>query len=64
MTTDGQGRYSFSGLYSGKENSIGVSKAGFEDPFGCSDGPEGPGANDQAVTIDGDTQLDVRLVRR
>ena len=64
VTTDRQGRYSFSGLYSGKENSIAVSKEGFEDPFGSSDGPEGPGANDQAVTIDGDTRLDVQLVRR
>lgn len=62
--TDKQGRYSFSGLYPGKENSIGVGKEGFEDPFGNSDGPEGPGPNDQAVTIDGDTRLDVQLVRR
>ena len=64
VRTDKQGRYSFSGLYPGRENSIGVSKEGFEDPFGSSDGPEGPGAHDQAVTIDGDTRLDVRLVRR
>jgi hypothetical protein len=64
VITDKQGRYSFSGLYSGKENSIGVSKEGFEDPFGSSDGPEGPGADSQAVTIDGDTRLDVQLVRR
>ena len=56
--TDKQGRYSFSGLYPGKENSIGVSKEGFEDPFASSD--EGY----QAVTIDGDTRLDVQLVRR
>lgn len=64
VRTDKQGRYSFSGLYPGKENSIGVSKEGFEDPFGSSDGPEGQGANDQAVTIDGDTRFDVQLVRR
>ena len=62
--TNKQGRYSFSGLYSGKENTIGVSKEGFEDPFGISDGPEGPGANNQAVTIDGDTRFDIELVRR
>jgi hypothetical protein len=64
VRTDKQGRYSFSGLYPGKENSIGVSKDSFEDPFGISDGPEGPGPNDRAVTIDGDTRLDVQLVRR
>jgi hypothetical protein len=64
VRTDKQGRYSFSGLYPGKKNSIGVSKEGFEDPFGSSDGPEGPGPNDQTVTIDGDTRLDVQLVRR
>ena len=64
VTTDKQGRYTFSGLYAGKENSIGVSKEGFEDPLGSSDGPEGPGTNNQAVTIDGDTRLDVQLVRR
>ena len=64
VRTDKQGRYSFSGLYPGRENSIGVSKDGFEDPFGISDGPEGPGSNNQAVTIDGDTRLDVQLVRR
>jgi hypothetical protein len=64
VRTDKQGRYTFSGLYPGKKNSIGVSKEGFEDPFGSSDGPEGPGPNDQAVTIDGDTRLDVQLVRR
>jgi hypothetical protein len=63
VRTDKQGRYSFTGLYAGKENSIGVSKDGFEDPFGISDGPEGPGPNDRTVTIDGDTRLDVQLVR-
>jgi len=63
-TTDKQGRYSFSGLYSGKGNTIGVSKEGFEDPFGISNGPEGPGANNQAVTIDGNTRFDIQLVRR
>jgi hypothetical protein len=64
VTTDKQGGYSFSGLYPGRENSIGVSKDGFEDAFGSSDGPEGPGSNHQAVTISGDTRLDVQLVRR
>ena len=64
VITDKQGRYTFSGLYSGKENSIAVSKEGFEDPLGSSDGPEGPGTNSQAVTIDGDMRLDIQLVRR
>lgn len=64
VRTDKQGRYSFAGLYSGKNNSIGVSTDGFEDPFGSSDGPEGPGPKDRAVTIDGDTRFDVQLVRR
>ena len=62
--TDKQGRFSFSGLYPGKENSIGVSTDGFNEPFGISDGPEGSGANDHAVTIDGDTRFDIQLVRR
>src|SRR6185436_11162625 len=31
-TTDTRGRYSFSGLYAGRKNSVGVSNDGFEDP--------------------------------
>jgi len=62
--TDRQGFYSVSGLYSGKGNTIGARKEGFEDPFEGQ--PEGPEVvpNDQAVTIDGNTRLDIQLVRR
>jgi hypothetical protein len=59
-TTDKKGFYSFSGLYSGKENSITPSKDGFEDPRTDPNGPEG---NGQAVTIDGSTRLDLHLIR-
>lgn len=60
-TTDTKGRYSFSGLYAGKRNSIGVFKDGFQDPRIDPDGPEG---NGQEVTINGDTRLGLTLVRQ
>jgi len=60
-STDKKGLYSFSGLYSGKKNSIGLSKEGFEDPRVDPNGHEG---NGQDVTINGDTRLDIQLVRR
>jgi len=60
-STDKRGLYSFSGLYSGRENNIGVNKDGFDDPRVDPNGPEG---NGQQVTINGDTRLDLRLVRR
>jgi len=60
-TTDRKGFYSFSGLYSGKANSITPIKEGFEDPRTDPNGPEG---NGQAVTINGDSRLDLHLIRR
>jgi hypothetical protein len=60
-STDKRGLYSFSGLYSGRENNIGVNKDGFDDPRVDPNGPEG---NGQEVTINGDTRLELRLVRR
>ena len=60
-TTDRRGFYSFSGLYAGKANSITPSKEGFEDPRTDPNGAEG---NGQAVTIDGNTRLDLHLIRR
>lgn len=60
-TTDKRGSYSFSGLYSGKENSVTPTKDGFEDPRTDPNGPEG---NGQAVTINGDSRLDLHLIRR
>ena len=60
-STDKRGVYSFSGLYSGRENNIGVNKDGFDDPRVDPNGPEG---NGQEVTINGDTWLELRLVRR
>lgn len=62
-TTDKRGFYSFSGLYLGTKNVIGVSKVGFEDPSGSSESPEATEGG-QAVTIDGDTRFDIQLVRR
>ena len=55
VRTDKQGRYSFSGLYAGRENSLLVSRDGIEDD---------PDAHEQPVTISGDTRLDLQLVRR
>jgi hypothetical protein len=60
-TTDTRGRYSFSGLYAGRKNSVGVSNDGFEDPRIDPRGPEG---NGEDVTINGNTRLDLQLVRR
>jgi hypothetical protein len=59
--TDRRGHYSFSGLYSGRKNSIGVSDERFDDPRTDPSGPEGNGQN---VTITGDTRLDLQLIRR
>jgi len=60
-TTDKTGFYRFSGLYAGKKNSVGVSDEAFGDPRTDPNGPEG---NGQDVTINGDTRLDLQLVRR
>ena len=59
--TDRNGSFSISGLYQGKSNTIGVFKEGFEDPRIDPNGPEG---NGQEVTIDGDTRLELTLVRQ
>jgi hypothetical protein len=69
-TTDTSGRYRVSGLYSGRNNSISVSKEGFEDPRADPNPPDGDPGSDPplgegwGLTIDGDTRLDLRLVRR
>lgn len=60
-TTDQRGHYRFSGLYAGRKNSIGVGDERFEDPRTDPTGPEG---NGQDVTVNGDTRLDLQLVRR
>jgi hypothetical protein len=59
--TDKRGFYSFSGLYAGQKNSIGVNEEGFEDPRIDPNGPEG---NGEDVTINGDTRVALHLVRR
>ena len=61
-TTDKNGFYSIRGLYLGKFNVIWASKDGFEDPFPAHY-PENPEGG-QAITIDGDSRLDIQLVRR
>jgi len=65
-TTDKKGWYSFSGLYAGTRNSIGARKEGFEDPLAGPDVPEGPNVPDTSrkVTINGDTRLEITLVRQ
>jgi hypothetical protein len=59
--TDKTGFYRFSGLYAGRKNGVGVSDEGFDDPRTDPHGPEG---NGEDVTINGDTRLDLQLVRR
>jgi hypothetical protein len=64
-TTDKRGFYSFSGLYAGDKNTVGVSKGGFDDPL-APDGPEEPNApqSERRVPITGDTRYDIQLIRR
>lgn len=59
--TDKKGLYSFSRLYSGKVNTIGVSKEGFKGPRVDATGRDNTA---RQVTIDGDTRIDLELVRR
>jgi hypothetical protein len=61
--TDRKGFYSFSGLYSGRNNGVWVIKEGFDDPLGVPRYPENSEGG-QSVTIVGDTRFDIQLVRR
>jgi hypothetical protein len=65
-TTDRNGSYRFTGLYSGKRNSLGATKEGFVDPRVDPDAQEGSGreGKGQEVVIDGDTRIDLYLIRR
>lgn len=61
-TTDKNGFYSLAGLYSGKNNYVWVSKAGYQ-----ADGvPEATPCDGciRILTINGDTRFDIQLVRR
>jgi hypothetical protein len=60
VTTDAQGLYFIQDVYSGAQNTVWVSKAGFEFPSGAK--VDGEGA--QTVRVTGDTRLDIQLVRR
>ena len=59
-TTDARGLYAVPGVYSGAQNLIWVTKAGFELPSSVR--ADGEGA--QLVNVKGDTRFDVQLVRR
>lgn len=61
-TTDKDGFYSIAGLYQGQYNVIWASKDGFADPFP----PHYPENTEggQAITIKGDSRIDIQLVRR
>jgi len=59
--TDKNGFYSIPGLYLGKYNFIWADKAGFEDPYPPR--PEAPEGG-QDLSIDGNTQFDILLIRR
>ena len=60
-TTDKNGVYRFADLYPGKYNFIWVMKDGFADPFPAHSPENSEGG--QAITIDGDSRLDIQLAR-
>jgi len=64
--TDRNGMYRITGLYAGRKNYLSASKAGFDDPRTDPNAQEGSGheGEGQEVVIDGDTRIDLRLVRR
>jgi hypothetical protein len=59
--TDRRGNYQVSGLYSGKANTVSLSKTGFDDPRIDPNAEDGSG---EPVTLNGNTQLDLLIVRR
>ena len=59
VTTNAQGRYIVEGMYPGPAW-VGLEKTGFQLP----DGVEVKGEGVQTVWIEGDTRLDIQLVRR
>jgi hypothetical protein len=64
--TDADGLYSFTGVWvsSGIRTLLWVSKEGYQDPAGAPAPPGLSGPGWREVTINGDTQFDIQLVRR
>ena len=65
-TTDKNGYYRIIGLYSGKKNHLSASREGFDDPRTDEDAQEGSGHEGKGteVILNGDTRIDLQLIRR